>query len=142
MPSLAPSARHGQRIDPEHLYEGRASCRRAQMTNRHDASGPESTRRNGLSIDRIASAPFPYRMVAASVGDAVAWTYNERGARNVWVAEPSSSGAWHARSVTAYTGDDGIDIADLRLSRDRRLLVHTRGSDHGGQGSVDSLSLT
>ncbi len=111
------------------------------MTNRHDASGPESTRRNGLSIDRIASAPFPYGMVAASVGDAVAWIYNERGARNVWVAEPSSSGAYQARSVTAYTGDDGIDIADLRWSGDGRWLVYTRGGDSGGRDAVNPLSL-
>jgi Tol biopolymer transport system component len=80
-------------------------------------------------------------MVAAPVGDAVAWIYNERGARNVWVAEPSSSGAYQARSVTAYTGDDGIDIADLRWSGDGRWLVYTRGGDSGGRDAVNPLSL-
>ncbi|HVJ54102.1 MAG TPA: prolyl oligopeptidase family serine peptidase [Aliidongia sp.] len=94
-----------------------------------------------LSIERIAGAPYPYGMVAAPHGGAVAWIYNERGARNIWVAEPSSAASYQARRVTAYAGDDGMDIADLRWSGDGAWLVYTRGGDGGGRDAVNPLSL-
>ena len=94
-----------------------------------------------LPIERIASAPYPYGMVAAPSGGAVAWIFNERGARNVWTAERDAGGAWRARRLTAYADDDGMDIQDLRWTGDGRSLVFVRGGDSGGRIAVNPLSL-
>lgn len=94
---------------------------------------------NNLSIEAISSAPYPFAMTAAPSGGAVAWVYNERGARNVWVAEPGSAG-YAARRVTTYAGDDGVDIADLAWTGDGRALVYVRGGDGGGRTPVNPTS--
>ena len=93
---------------------------------------PAFAQQNKLSIELIDSAPYPFDMIAAPSGGALAWIYNERGARNVWVAEPSAGGGYTSRRVTAYTGDDGVDISSLRWTGDGQWLVYTRGGDDGG----------
>jgi len=97
--------------------------------------------RRNPSIEAIASAPYPYGMVSAPAGDAVAWIFNDRGARNIWVAEPSAAGTYDARRLTPYEGDDGVDIADLRWTGDGRWVVYTRGGDSGGREAVNPMSL-
>ena len=66
-----------------------------------------------LTMAQIASAPFPYDLSASPRDGAVAWVYNERGARNLWGAQPDSSGKYAARRLTPYTADDGNDITGL-----------------------------
>jgi hypothetical protein len=36
-----------------------------------------------VTIDRLMSPPFPDGLVAAPAGGAVAWVFNDRGARNI-----------------------------------------------------------
>jgi dipeptidyl aminopeptidase/acylaminoacyl peptidase len=72
------------------------------------------------------SSPFPSELRAAPQGGGVAWVFNARGARNIWVAEPP---AYKARQITAYTEDDGQDIAELRWTRDAKAIVYVRGGD-------------
>lgn len=100
------------------------------------AAGPQA-----LSIERIESAPFPFGMAAAPSGGAVAWIYNEQGARNVWVATPDGRGGYASRRLTAYQGDAGVDISGLRWSGDGRWLVYTLGGDRGGRVAVNPSSL-
>lgn len=92
-----------------------------------------------LTIERITSAPFPSQMVAAPKGSAVAWVYNERGARNVWVSERQGR-AYVSRRVTAYSGDAGIDINELTWSADAHQLFYTLGGDDNGLLAVNPLS--
>jgi dipeptidyl aminopeptidase/acylaminoacyl peptidase len=93
-----------------------------------------------LTIERITSAPFPSQMVAAPKGSAVAWVYNERGARNVWLAERHERG-YVSRRLTVYTGDAGLDINELTWSADARKLFYTLGGDDNGLSAVNPLSL-
>jgi hypothetical protein len=71
--------------------------------------------RRAFTLDQVLSAPFPSDLTAASTGGAVAWVFDTRGARNVWIAEPPD---YRGRAVTAYTGDDGQEITELAFAPD------------------------
>src|SRR5437870_27413 len=79
-----------------------------------------------FTIEQVMSAPFPDELTAAPAGGAVAWVFNTRGARNIWVA-PSPDYA--GRAVTAYAQDDGQEVGDLRWTPDTRAIVFVRGGD-------------
>ena len=46
-----------------------------------------ATAQEPFTIDQVLSAPFPGNLTAAPTGDAVAWVFNDKGVRNLWVAE-------------------------------------------------------
>ncbi|HEY4113038.1 MAG TPA: prolyl oligopeptidase family serine peptidase [Rhizomicrobium sp.] len=75
-----------------------------------------------MSIEEVMQAPYPSNLVAAAKGNAVAWVFDTKGVRNVWVAKDG-----HARQVTSYTADDGFDIGDLAWSADESQLAYIRG---------------
>lgn len=81
-----------------------------------------------FTVEQVRSYPFPSELTAAATGDRIAWTFNERGVRNVWVAEAP---AWKARALTRYDKDDGQELTSLQLSSDGRHVVYVRGGDHG-----------
>jgi len=65
-------------------------------------------------------------LVAAPTGDKVAWVLNESGARNIRIAAaPDFKGV----RVTAYTGDDGQDVGQIRWTPDAKSVIYTRGGD-------------
>src|SRR5262247_1822551 len=81
-----------------------------------------------FSVDQILGFPSPENLVASPVGSAIAWTFNERGVRNIYVAEGP---AFAARKVTSYTQDDGQELTQLSFSHDGKTIVYVRGGDHG-----------
>lgn len=94
-----------------------------------------------LTIDQIASAPFPYDLIPSPRDGTIAWVYNERGARNVWIAIPVASGGYSSKRLTPYTADDGTDITGLAWNGDGKTLFYTRGGDNGGRTPVNPMSL-
>jgi dipeptidyl aminopeptidase/acylaminoacyl peptidase len=95
-----------------------------------------------LTIAQIASAPFPYELTPSPRDGSVAWIYNERGARNVWVAQPGPRGGYSARRLTPYTGDDGNVISNLAWNGDGKTLFYTRGGlSWNAEVAVNPLSL-
>lgn len=87
----------------------------------------------GFTLKQALGYPFPYGLTAAAHGDRIAWVFNLRGSRNVWVADgPDFAG----RQLTHYSGDDGMPIASLRLTPDGRAVVYARGSETNAQGEV------
>jgi dipeptidyl aminopeptidase/acylaminoacyl peptidase len=78
-----------------------------------------------FSIEQVMAAPFPSSLLAASAGKAVAWVFDDRGCRNVWVADAAHG--MKGRAVTTFTADEGFDIGELVWSPDARLLAFTRG---------------
>lgn len=95
-----------------------------------------------LSMAQIASAPFPYDLTASPTDTTIAWVYNERGARNVWIARRGPHGRYAARRLTPYTADDGNVISNLAWNGDGRTLFYTRGGVWwNGDLPVNPLSL-
>ncbi|MEO8678495.1 MAG: prolyl oligopeptidase family serine peptidase [Vicinamibacterales bacterium] len=81
-----------------------------------------------FSLDQVLAFPFPDNLVASPKGSMIAWTFNERGARNIYVAEGPD---FKARKVTPYQGDEGQEITSLKFTPDGKTIVYVRGGDHG-----------
>jgi dipeptidyl aminopeptidase/acylaminoacyl peptidase len=85
-----------------------------------------------FSIEQVLSAPFPYGLTGVSHAPRVAWVFDNKGERNVWVA---GSPDFVPRQVTHYKGDDGQTIASLRLTPEGNAVVYARGSEVNKEGS-------
>ena len=81
-----------------------------------------------FSLDQVLAFPFPDNLVASPKGSMIAWTFNERGARNIYVAEGPD---FKARRITPYLGDEGQEITSLKFTPDGKTIVYVRGGDHG-----------
>ena len=57
----------------------------------------------GFTLEQALGYPYPYGLTAAARGNRVAWVFNSRGSRNVWVADGP---AFAGRQVTHYSGVD------------------------------------
>ena len=90
------------------------------------AAGCASAEQKPFTLEQVMSAPFPTELVAAPAQGKLAWVFDARGARNIWIAEPPD---YKARAATTYTDDDGQDLGDLRWTPDGKALVYTRGGD-------------
>ena len=84
-----------------------------------------------FTLEQVLSAPFPSAPAVSPSGGKIAWVYNARGVRNIWVAEPPD---YHGRSITAYAEDDGQEISELQWTPDAREIVYVRGEAANGAG--------
>jgi len=91
--------------------------------------------RGSFTLEQVMSSPFPTELVASSTGGRVAWVFDARGVRNIWVAEPSGGGHYQSRQLTQYTQDDGQDVGELAWTPDGRAIVYVRGGDFESDGS-------
>ncbi len=87
-----------------------------------------------VTLEGLLSAPFPSDLTASPRGGEVAWVYNERGARNVWIAGVKGEAG---RRLTSYTGDDGQEIAQMVWTPDGGSIVYVRGGDFEFPGASD-----
>src|SRR5215467_2361722 len=87
-----------------------------------------------FTLDQVLSFPFPDSLVASPTGSRIAWTFNERGARNIYIADGP---AFQPRRLTPYTVDDGQELTNLSFARDGRTIVYVRGGDHGANWDAD-----
>lgn len=99
---------------------------------RGQAPGPSRAEAT-YTIEQVLSAPFATNLVAAPSGQKLAWVFDERGARNVWVAEGP---AYAARALTRYTGDNGQDITNLKWTPDAQHVVFVRGGGPNRAGEL------
>jgi dipeptidyl aminopeptidase/acylaminoacyl peptidase len=81
-----------------------------------------------FTIDAIKTYPFPTELVASATGSRIAWAADEKGLRNVYVAEGPD---FKPRKITNYGSDDGQEITSLSISNDGKWVVFVRGGDHG-----------
>src|SRR5436190_22635486 len=98
------------------------------------ASLPQNRPSGAFSVDQILSFPSPDNLLASPAGSTIAWTFNERGARNIYVADGPE---FAARRVTSYSQDDGQELTQLSFSHDGKTIVYVRGGDHGSNQSAD-----
>ncbi|MBV8208356.1 MAG: prolyl oligopeptidase family serine peptidase [Acidobacteria bacterium] len=93
-----------------------------------------------FTLEQVLSSPFPSGLVAAAHGSRIAWVFDSKGVRNVWIADgPNFTRT--ARQATHYTADDGQPIAGLRLTPDGGTLVYALGTEvNGAQESANPRS--
>ena len=95
-----------------------------------------------FTLEQVMSSPFPSELVAAKHGSRVAWVFDAKGVRNVWVADGPDF-VHTARPVTHYSADDGQPIASLRLTPDGKSVLYARGSElNDAQESANPASWT
>ncbi|HEX7175680.1 MAG TPA: prolyl oligopeptidase family serine peptidase [Pyrinomonadaceae bacterium] len=80
-----------------------------------------------FTMEQVRGYPFPNELTASAAGSRVAWAFNERGRRNVYVAEGPD---FRPRRLTNYDADDGQEITSLQVSSDGRFVVYVRGGEH------------
>jgi dipeptidyl aminopeptidase/acylaminoacyl peptidase len=84
-----------------------------------------------FTIEQILGAPFPTGLIAAPTGARLAWVFNERGARNLWIADGPQ---YQGRRLTNYRQDDGEEITNLRWSPGARYIAFVRGEGTNSRG--------
>ncbi len=82
-----------------------------------------------FTAEQVLSLPTPDNLIASPAGSAIAWTFNERGVRNIYIAEGPG---FAARKLTDNKADDGQELTNLSFSSDGKTIVYVRGGDHGG----------
>jgi len=87
-----------------------------------------------FTVSQILSLPTPDNLVASPVGSTLAWTFNERGVRNIYVADAPG---FAPRRLTSSADDDGQELTQLSFSRDGKVIVYVRGGDHGSNRPAD-----
>ncbi|HVB38222.1 MAG TPA: hypothetical protein VND92_06775, partial [Vicinamibacterales bacterium] len=80
-----------------------------------------------FTLPQVLGYPYPLDLVASPSGSAIAWVFDEKGVRNIWVADGPD---FQPRQLTAYDKDDGQELTNLSFSDDGRYLVYVRGGDH------------
>ena len=63
-----------------------------------------------FTLEQVTNFAFPTELAASPTGGRLAWIVNDRGPRNIWIAEPP---AYQGRALTHYTKDDGQEFSDL-----------------------------
>lgn len=90
---------------------------------------------SSFTLEQIKSYPFPNELTVSATGSQIAWAFNERGKRNVWVA---AGPEFRARRLTNYDADDGQELTNLSVSANGKYVVYVRGGEHGSNWD-DSL---
>src|ERR1700755_2682952 len=84
-----------------------------------------------FTLEQVLSAPFAADLVAAKKANRVAWTLDEQGKRNIWVAEAPQ---FEARRLTSYLQDDGQELSQVSFTEDGNTIVYTRGGEKNSAG--------
>lgn len=81
-----------------------------------------------FSINQITSYPFVSEVTASETGSKIAFSINEKGLRNIYVADGPN---FVLRKLTNYNKDEGQEITGINISPDGKWIVYVRGADHG-----------
>src|ERR1700686_1021099 len=92
---------------------------------------PRTPAQSSFTLEQVMSAPFPANLTASKTGGRVAWTLDQQGRRNIWVAEAPT---FHVRQLTKYDSDEGQPLSDLHFSSDGSTLVFVRGEGKNTAG--------
>src|SRR6266853_4854566 len=92
-----------------------------------------TAQKSAFTLEQVMSAPFPTALTSADKANRIAWVFDSKGERNVWVADAPE---FAARQVTHYEGDDGQDIFAVKLTPDGKTVVFARGSEVSSEGHV------
>jgi dipeptidyl aminopeptidase/acylaminoacyl peptidase len=92
---------------------------------------PRTPAQSSYTLEQVMSAPFPTHLTASKTGGRLAWTLDQQGRRNIWVAEAPE---FHVRQLTKFETDEGQALSDLNFSSDGDMLVFVRGEGKNTAG--------
>ena len=81
-----------------------------------------------FTFEAVKSYAFPTELVRSTKGDKIAWALDEKGVRNIYVAEAPN---FTARKLTSFKEDDGQELSSISISDDGKWVLFVRGGDHG-----------
>src|SRR5258705_9780413 len=84
-----------------------------------------------FTLEQILSTPFPSDLTAAKSVPRIAWALDEKGKRNIYVAEAPD---FKARRLTSYIEEDGQELSAPQFSADANTIVYTRGGGKNRTG--------
>ncbi len=84
-----------------------------------------------FTLEAIMSYAFPSNLVASPRGDLVAWVFNWKGNRNIWIAKGPE---YKARQLTSYSSDDGQGLGQLAFNFEGTVVVYVRGGSANRAG--------
>ncbi|MEJ7913379.1 MAG: hypothetical protein WKF70_09510, partial [Chitinophagaceae bacterium] len=93
-----------------------------------------ATQAQSFTLEAIKAYPFPTELTASARGSKIAWSFDEQGRRNVYVA---AGPAYSSRKLTNYQEDDAQEITSLSISNDGKWVLYVRGGDHGSNWDDD-----
>ena len=83
------------------------------------------------TIEDYLSPAFPTELTASKDGKTIAWVFNDKGSRNIYIAEAP---LFNAKKITSYSGDDGIEINSVEFTPDGKQVVFIRGNGNNNNG--------
>lgn len=79
---------------------------------------------HSYTVEEIMSYAFPSELTVSPQGDTVAWVFNWRGKRNIWIARGPD---YKPVQLTSYSLDDGQEVSDLVFNSDGSIIIYVRG---------------
>jgi dipeptidyl aminopeptidase/acylaminoacyl peptidase len=83
------------------------------------------------SIENYLAPQFPTNLIASADGRSIAWVFNDKGSRNIYVADAP---AFTAKAITNYKGDDGTEISSVQFTPDGNNIIFVRGNASNNNG--------
>jgi dipeptidyl aminopeptidase/acylaminoacyl peptidase len=86
-----------------------------------------------FTLEQVMGAPFASELATSDHGARIAWEFEFKGVRNIFVADAPD---FKPHQVTQYTADDGMMLASVRLTPDGKTVLYARGSETNQAGEV------
>jgi dipeptidyl aminopeptidase/acylaminoacyl peptidase len=83
------------------------------------------TMAQNAAIEAFLSTPFITNLTISAKSDKIAWVENERGERNIFLAEKPN---YTKRRITFNAKDDGLELSNLSFTADEKALIFVRGN--------------
>ena len=85
------------------------------------------------TISNYLSPPYPTNLTSSKSGSTIAWVFNDKGSRNVYTAGADGN---NVTRITNYSGDDGMEIADVQITSGGEQIVYVRGNAPNSRGET------
>ncbi len=90
-----------------------------------------------FTMEQVGKFSFPSELTSSPTGEMIAWSMNEQGKRNVYIANGPE---FLPEKLTSFDKDDGQEISSLQFTPDGNYLVFVRGGDHGGGNASSTVN--
>ncbi len=91
-----------------------------------------------VTIENLLSVPFPTDLKSSEGGQHIAWVFNDKGVRNLFVADAPE---FKARQITKNAADDGIDLTLNAFTPDGKKILFTEGNSNNRSGEPANPAL-